>query len=107
MAANPLPADRARYGRFDALQDRNREVLRKMLENASVEKPGRSAVDQKIGDFYYACMDQKTIDARGMAPLKQDMNRIAALKSKKDLAELIATLMRDGNVEFFNFSVYF
>ncbi len=104
MAANPLPADRARYGRFDALQDRNREVLRKMLENASVEKPGRSAVDQKIGDFYYACTDQKTIDARGMAPLKQDMNRIAALKNKKDLAELVATLMRDGNVEFFNFS---
>lgn len=104
MAAHPLPADQARYGRFDALQDRNREVLRKMLETASAAKAGRSAIEQKIGDFYFACMDQKAIDARGAAALKTDLDRIAALKNKQDLAGLLAVLMRDGNDEFFNFS---
>ncbi len=104
MAANPLPGDQARYGRFDALQDRNREVLRKMLETAAVVKPGRGVLDQKIGDFYAACMDQKAIDARGVAALKADLDRIAALKNKKDLAELVAALIRTGNPEFFNFS---
>jgi putative endopeptidase len=104
MAANPLPGDQARYGRFDALQDRNREVLRKMLEAASAEKSGRSALDQKIGDYYFACMDQKAIDARGTAALKPDLDRIAGLKNKKDLAELVALLMRGGTAEFFNFS---
>jgi putative endopeptidase len=104
MAANPLPGDQARFGRFDALQDRNRQVLRKMLEAASANQPGRSALDQKIGDFYYACMDQKAIDARGVAALKTDSDRIAALKNKKDLAELVAALIRGGNPEFFNFS---
>src|SRR5580658_96989 len=97
MAANPLPGDQARFGRFDALQDRNRQVLRKMLEAASANQPGRSALDQKIGDFYYACMDQKAIDARGVAALKTDSDRIAALKNKKDLAELVAALIRGGN----------
>ncbi len=104
MAAHPLPADQSRYGRFDALQDRNREVLRKMLETASIEKPGRSGIEQKIGDYYYACMDQKAIDARGVAALKSGMDRIAGLKNKKDLAELVALLMRDGSDQFFNFS---
>jgi putative endopeptidase len=104
MAANPLPADQARYGTFDQLQDRNREVLRKMLEAASVDKPGRSALDQKIGDFYFACMDQKAIDARGTAALKPDLDRITALKSKKDLGDLVALLLRAGTSEFFNFS---
>jgi putative endopeptidase len=104
MAANPLPGDQARYGRFDALQDRNREVLRKMLEAAAVDKPGRSVLDQKIGDFYAACMDQKAIDSRGLAALKPDLDRIAALKNKKDLAGLVAELIRTGNAEFFNFS---
>src|SRR5579862_158828 len=52
MAANPLPADQARYGRFDALADRNRVLLREQLEAAEVVKPGRSAIEQKIGDFY-------------------------------------------------------
>lgn len=104
MAANPLPGDQARYGRFDALQDRNRTLLRSMLDAAAVEKPGRSALDQKIGDFYYACMDQKAIDARGAAALKPDLDRIAALKDKKDLAGLVALLMREGTPEFFNYS---
>src|SRR5580658_9637430 len=104
MTANPLPSDQARYGTFDQLQDRNRMVLRTMLEAASVDKPGRSSIDQKIGDFYFACMDEKTIDARGTAPLKPDLDRIAALKNKKDLAELVAALLRGGTAEIFTFS---
>jgi putative endopeptidase len=104
MKANPLPGDQARYGTFDQLRDRNRTVLRTMLEAASVDKPGRNAIDQKIGDFYYACMDEKGIDARGTAPLKPDLDRIAALKNKKDLADLVAILHRGGTAEFFNFS---
>jgi putative endopeptidase len=104
MKANPLPADQSSYGTFNQLQDSNRTVLRTMLEAASVDKPGRSAIEQKIGDFYFACMDEKGIDARGTAPLKIDLDRIAALKSKKDLAELVAALLRSGTSEFFNFS---
>src|SRR5690242_4883358 len=53
MTSNPLPADQARFGRFDALQDRNRTVLQNQLESVSSNKPGRSATEQKIGDFYY------------------------------------------------------
>jgi putative endopeptidase len=104
MKANPLPGDQARYGTFDQLQDRNRTVLRTMLEAASADKPGRSAIEQKIGDFYFACMDEKGIDARGSAPLKAGLDRIEALKDKKDLADLVAVLMRNGTPEFFNFS---
>ena len=104
IAAHPLPADQARYGTFDQLQDRNRELLRSMLEAAQVDKPGRSAQDQKIGDFYESCMDQKGIDSRGTAPLKSDLDRIAALKSKKELADLIAGLLKSGTSEFFSFS---
>ena len=63
MTANPLPGDASRWGRFDALQDRNRMLLREVLEAAAVERPNRSASDQKIGDFYAACMDEKNIEA--------------------------------------------
>jgi putative endopeptidase len=104
IATHPLPPDQGRYGRFDALQDRNREILRQELEQAEVEKPGRSAIEQKIGDFYFACMDEKTIDARGTTPLKPDLDRILALKNKKDLAGIVASLFRAGAPVFFNFS---
>jgi putative endopeptidase len=104
IKANPLPPDQSRYGRFDALQDRNRLILNNVLEAASADKPSRSAIEQKIGDFYHACMDEKAIDARGVAPLKPDLDRIAALKDKKGLADLVAYLFRIGSPVFFNFS---
>ena len=103
QAANPLPADQARYGSFDALQDRNRTLLRGLLEAAAVNKPGRSAIEQKEGDFYAACIDEKAIDARGAAVMKPDRDRIAALKNKRDLAEVMAHLFRTGSSSFFNF----
>ncbi len=104
IAANPLPADQARYGRFDALQERNRTVLRNELESVSAANPGRTALEQKIGDFYFACMDEKSIEARGTAALKPDLDRIAGLKTKKDLAEITAYLFKAGAPAFFYFS---
>ncbi|MBV9399718.1 MAG: M13 family metallopeptidase [Bryobacterales bacterium] len=104
ISANPLPPDQSRWGRFDALQDRNRAILQNVLETASSDKPGRSAIEQKIGDFYYACMDLKTIDARGTTPLKADLDRIAGMKDKKALAEVVAHMFRMGAPPFFFFS---
>ncbi len=101
MKANPLPNDQARWGRFDVLQDRNRTILQNLLETASAEKQTRTAIDQKIGDYYFACMDQKTIDAKGDGPLKAELARIAALTSKKDLPELLAHMIRTGSGPFF------
>jgi len=73
MTANPLPGDASRWGRFDALQDRNRVLLREVLEAAATDRPGRSAIDQKIGDFYAACMDEKNLDARGLEAIQRDL----------------------------------
>ena len=57
IAHNPLPADRSRWGRFAELSDHNEKVLLDILQGAAVEKAGRSALDQKIGDYYASCMD--------------------------------------------------
>src|SRR3984957_47516 len=89
MAANPIPADQSRWGRFDALQDRNREVLHKILDAAAVPNPGRTALEQKMGDYYASCMDQATIDAKGAAPLKPDLDRIAAIQGKAGLTDAV------------------
>jgi endothelin-converting enzyme/putative endopeptidase len=69
LTANPIPADRARWGRFDELQERNYEVLRRVLEAAS---SGRDAQAKKIGDYYSTCMDEQTINRRGATPLEPD-----------------------------------
>jgi endothelin-converting enzyme/putative endopeptidase len=103
MAANPLPGDQARFGRFDQLQDRNRVILQNVLEQNSAAKPSRTATEKKIGDYYFACMDQKTIDSRGITPLKPQMDRIAGLSNRNQLTELVSYLYRAGVPAFFNF----
>ena len=100
-SANPIPADQSRWGRFDALQDRNREVLHKILEAAAVVKPGRTALEQKMGDYYASCMDQAAINAKGAAPLKPDLDRIAAMKDKAGLTDAVVALYRNGRSPFF------
>lgn len=104
MAEHPIPADESRWGTFNQLIDRNREVLRGILEKAAVDGPGRDADTRRIGDYYAACMDEAGIEARGLAVLQPDLERIAALKSASELPELVARLHARGVRVLFGFS---
>src|SRR5688500_9606139 len=86
IKSNPIPADQSRWGRFDELQERNRQTLRGILEKAGNPAMSRDAITRQIGDYYAACMDTKTIDAKGLAPVKPVLDRIRALKDKSQLA---------------------
>jgi putative endopeptidase len=101
---NPIPSDQAMWGRFNELNERNRAILRDILDKASVNDASRGAVDQKIGDYYASCMDEKAIEAKGLAPLKPQLDRINALKRKSDLPDVIAELHREGVDAFFAMS---
>jgi putative endopeptidase len=104
MANNPIPADQSRWGTFDQLADRNREVLRGILEKASVNDPARSAVEQKIGDSYASCMDESAIDKLGAKPLEPELTRIDAIKSKDAILDELARLHLLGVGALFRFS---
>jgi endothelin-converting enzyme/putative endopeptidase len=103
MANNPVPPDQSRWGTFDQLADRNRSVLRGILEKASVEDPKRSVVEQKIGDFYAACMDEPAIDKMGIGPIESDLKRIDAITSKGQIADELVRLHPLGVAALFNF----
>jgi len=103
MTGNPLPGDASRWGRFDALQDRNRLLLNNVLEAASADRANRTATDQKIGDFYAACMDEKNIEARGLEAIQRDLNRIAVIQDRKEITDIVIYLFRLGSYPFFRF----
>src|SRR5438128_946828 len=89
MTGNPLPGDQSRWGRFDQVQDRNRTTLQNILETASSKNAKRSATEQKIGDYYAACMDEQRINSRGLAALQPDLERINAMKSRPDVTDVV------------------
>ena len=100
---HPIPPDRASYGNFVMLIDHNQEILRGILEKAAAGGAGRSANEQKIGDYYASCMDTAAIDQAGLKPLQPELDRIAALKSKDELTALLAHDQLVNNNSFLNY----
>ena len=92
MTGNPIPADQVFWTTGSGLELWNEGVLRDTMESASKLDANRTAVQQKIGDYWAACMDESGIESAGMKPLQPELVRIAALKSKKDLTAEVARL---------------
>jgi putative endopeptidase len=96
MKNNPIPPDQSSWDTYSKMQDENRGRLREILEAASAPDPNRNAATQKIGDYYSACVDEKSVDAKGAEPLKPDLDRIANLKSKAEIADIAASFVHNG-----------
>jgi len=102
-AQNPIPADHSSWGRFNELQERGQYIVRDILEKASIDRSGRTASEQKIGDYYASCMDEAAIEKAGPKPLEQDLHSIAAITSREELPLEIVRLHREGADVLFGF----
>ena len=98
-----IPADQAQWVSFVELHERNMEIMHGILEKAAAGGASRNAVDQKIGDLYGSCMDEKAVDAKGIAALKPELDRLEAVKDKKGLIDEIAHIHMTGPSPLFNF----
>jgi putative endopeptidase len=86
----PIPNDRSGFGTGTLLFEHNEYVLHTMLEKAAAGGGERTPNQQKIGDYYGACIDTSAIDQKGLRPFKPELDRIAALKDKSELTSSIA-----------------
>jgi putative endopeptidase len=103
---NPIPPDQVRWGQFDELRQRNDWLLYRELETAANPDVKRTALEQKYGDFYAACMNTELADQKGVAALQPALDTINALSDKKQLAALLGTLeVPHGISGLFSFGV--
>lgn len=103
---NPIPDEYSRYGSFDVLQEANNKVMKKILEDAAVNKNWpKGSEQQKIGDLYATGMDSTRIEKEGYKPIVPDLKRIDALQDKKELIKYIAEKHLSGVGGFFGFFV--
>jgi predicted metalloendopeptidase len=92
-----IPNDRSSWGAFNVAADNVEQQIRTLIEQAAQDKKAKAGSDtQKMGDFYTSYVDQARRNALGLAPLKADLARVAALKDKKSLAALAARFERIG-----------
>jgi len=92
FSANPIPADQVVWGTGSGLGIWNLNVSRETMDAAAAKKSGRTVVEQQVGDYWTACMDEKGINAAAMRDLKPELERIAAIKDKAGLIDEVAHL---------------
>jgi len=86
----PIPADMPSYGSFYIIYDHTEAVVHGLLDKLTDKSAQHTPDEQKIGDYYGSCMDEKAIYAEGLKPLQPELNRIAAITSRKQLTDLLA-----------------
>ncbi len=104
LKTNPIPADQSSWGRFSELAERNQLTLKTILEKASLVDASRNAIQRQIGDFYAACMDEASIDKKGVAAIRSELDRIAGLQSPAAVASELGRLHTFGINALFSFS---
>jgi endothelin-converting enzyme/putative endopeptidase len=101
-ALNPIPPDQPRWDVYSKLGTENLRFLWGILEDAA-RPASRTSNQQKIGDFFAACMDEAAVERAGAAPLKPDLDAIAAMKSAADLPPLLGRLHLAQSEALFGF----
>ena len=104
---HPIPSDQPDVDPFYVLYNVNSQELNGILQKAAAGGAERAPDEQKIGDYYKACMDTETIDSKGLEPLRPLLSQIDGLgnnqAAKLKLAGLLGELQRDGADVFFGF----
>jgi putative endopeptidase len=102
LAHTEIPSDRSNYGSFIILDDQAREEVRQLIVSASTQPTRPLGSDaQKVGDFYLAYMDTTRVESLGIEPLKDELARIDAIATPRDVARYIGRSQRLGMAQPF------
>jgi endothelin-converting enzyme/putative endopeptidase len=93
---NPIPPDQSAWEVYSKLEYDNQQLLWGLLQQASQPNPSRTVAEQKIGDFFHACMDEAAIEKAGLQPLQPVLDRIAGIKNFHDLDQFATEEHLDG-----------
>ena len=91
MKNNPIPGDQASWSVYGKLHQENQRYLWGILQDAAKPVATRTATQQKIGDYFDACMDVDAVEKAGRSPL-DDLAKIDAIKSSKNLGPLLGSI---------------
>jgi len=105
MTSTEIPADRSSFNSFTRISLDTEKQLRELVEGAAKDKAASGDL-RKVGDYYAAFMDEAGIEARGIAPLKPQLDAIAAIGDAKALARAFGAQLR-ADVDLLNSTDYF
>lgn len=102
LAANPVPSDKTSWGSFEMLDERSQAASRHLVE-AAAANPNASGIEKLVGDLYASGMNEATIEAAGVTPIRPMLDRIDTLKTPADIAAYLREEFAAGRGAVFAF----
>lgn len=100
-----IPPEYDRYGVDQEIDTRTHQILKEIMEAAAMAKAKAGSETQQVGDFYASGMDEASIEAQGLAPLKPLFARIDTVKDASTLMAVLAELHQRWAFAAFSFGV--
>jgi putative endopeptidase len=88
LRTTEIPADRARFGSFDRLNNLSIDRLRAILDGLVAANPAAGTSEARLADAYKAFTNTAAIDAKGLAPLQPHLAKIKAANTPAKLMSL-------------------
>ncbi len=97
IKANPIPAEKSKWGAFHELDEQSRKTLKGVFESASANKAAaKGSNTQLLGSFYRSAMDTLAIEKEGINPLKSWLAEVDNFGTPDGNARLLAKLTNVG-----------
>ena len=105
VATHPIPADRTRWGSFDALREDSLNIQHKIVDAAAANaaKAAAGSIQQKIGYLYASGMDEAAVERAGFDPVKPQLAQIGRIQNATDIAAYIRQTYATGEAVLFRF----
>lgn len=102
---NPVPSVESRWGSFNELDKRNKEILLEILKTSTQKNGALGTQEQILGDFFTSYTDMEMRNKQGLEPLKAKLTQLDQLKSREEIARTIAEQHKVGMRSLFGFGV--
>lgn len=96
LKSHPLDAEHAENGAFVDLQELNQQRIKDIILEYASKPQQQGSLGQKIGSLYNLMMDSVRLNREGWAPIKPTLDKIAAIKNRKEYQLVCAQLDRNG-----------
>src|ERR1700730_17330089 len=94
MKRTEIPPDRGRVGVFSRLADLSNQRTVGLIEEAAKANAPAGSNARRIAGLYNSYMDEAAIEAKGLAPLRPQLDAIAAIHDKRELARALGESLR-------------
>ena len=75
------------------MAEKTRERVRELMQQSAAAHSPAGSVAQKVGDYYASFTNEAAIEAKGFAPLAEEMAKISAIANRSMLSAYLGTTL--------------